>query len=116
MPVLKISLTDDDYKILTELALTEKISIQDYMRYRLLSKRNPIIFVPEEAARRALEKFSKEDEAFSLPDIYGDSWSELDSRMTGIFGKRFFNFIKDIPEIEFAGMTADGRRATYRIV
>lgn len=116
MPVVKISLTDEEYQELDNLALGEKMSIQDFIRYKMLSKKNPSIFVPEEAARRALEKFSNEDEPFTLPDIYGDSWSDLNPRMTGVFGKKFFNHIKNIDEIEFAGMTPDGRRATYKIV
>lgn len=57
MPVVKISLTDEEYQELEKLATDEKMSIQDFIRYKMLSQKNPSIFVPEEAARRALEKF-----------------------------------------------------------
>lgn len=116
MPVLKISLTKDEYEELENLAKEDKMSIQDFIRYKMLSKKNPSIFIPEEAVRRAIEKFSSEDEPFTLPDIYDELWCELNPRMTGVFGKKFFNYVKNIDEIEYAGMTPDGRRATYRIV
>lgn len=116
MPIVKLSLTDDEYFDLQNLADEEKMSIQDLIRYKLLSKKNPSIFVPEEAVKRALEKFKKEDAPFTLPDIYGDEWSNLNPRMTGVFGKRFFNYLKTIDLIEYVGMTPDRRRATYKII
>jgi len=72
---------------------------------------------PEEAERRAVEKYTADDEPFTLPDIYQEEWSELNPRMTGVFGKRFFNYLRESEStvVEFAGMTPNGRRATYRI-
>lgn len=115
MPVVKLSLAEDEFEELSKLAGDEKMSVQDFIRYKLLSKKNPEIFTPEEAEKRALEKFTAEDEPFTLPDVYGDDWEKLDPRMTGVFGKRFFNYLKTSKLIEFAGMTAGRRRATYRI-
>ena len=115
MPLIKLSLTDEEFEELQKLADVEKMSIQDLIRYKLLLKKNPAIFVPEEAVARALEKFTTDDEPFTMPDIYGEAWSNLNPRMTGVFGKRFFNYLKTIDSIEYAGMTPDGRRATYRI-
>ena len=115
MPLIKLSLTDEEFEELQKLADVEKMSIQDLIRYKLLLKKNPAIFVPEEAVARALEKFTTDDEPFTLPDIYGEAWSNLNPHMTGVFGKRFFNYLKTIDSIEYAGMTLDGRRATYRI-
>lgn len=116
MPLIKLSLTEEEFEELQILADKEKMSIQDLIRYKLLSKKNPSIFVPEEAVRRALEKFTVNDGVFTLPDIYGDDWENLEPRMTGVFGKRFFNYLKKIGIIEYAGMTDDGRRATYKIL
>lgn len=117
MPVLKLSLTDDEISKLKSLAEKEKLSLQDYIRYRIFGKRNPLKFTPEEAERRAVEKFSVTDGPFTLPEIYEGEWYELQPRMTGVFGKRFFNYLKnsDNTLVEFAGMTRDKRRATYRI-
>lgn len=119
MPIIKLSLTEEELDALQNLrgenVETVNMSIQDFIRYKLLGKSNPSIFTPEEAVRRALEKFTKDDEPFSLPDIYASDWSSLNPRMTGVFGKRFFNYLKNIEAIEYAGMTPDGRRALYRI-
>lgn len=119
MPIIKLSLTEEELADLQNLRgaeeTTENMSIQDFIRFKLLGKSNPSIFTPEEAVRRALEKFSKDDKPFTLPDIYGDEWSSLNPRMTGVFGKRFFNYLKTIDSIEYDGMSQDGRRATYKV-
>jgi len=116
MPVVKISLTEEEYQELESLASREKMSIQDFIRYKMLSKKTPSIFTPEEAVDRARKKFKRNDDPFTLPDIYGDDWVKLNPRMTGVFGKRFFNHVKTIKEIEYVGMSSDNRRATYKIV
>lgn len=116
MPVIKISFTDEEYQELERLADSEKMSIQDFVRYKILDKKNPSIFTPEEAVSRALTKFSKDDNPFTLPDIYDEEWGRLNPRMTGVFGKRFFNHVKTIEEIEYVGMSPDNRRATYKII
>lgn len=115
MPVIKISLTEEEFSELETLATKEKMSIQDLFRYKLLAKKNPAMFTPEEAVKRALEKFSAEDPPFTLPDIYGEAWFDLNPRMTGVFGKRFFNYTAAIDAIQFVGMTPNNRRAVYRI-
>lgn len=120
MPVIKLSLTEEELKELQNLLAadeaTKKMSVQDYIRFRLLGKSNPPIFTPEEAFRRAFEKFSPEDKPFTLPDIYGEDWASLNPRMTGVFGKKFFNYLKNKESaLVYAGMSEDNRRATYRI-
>lgn len=117
MPILKLSLTKEDDEKLAKLAKEENLSAQDYIRYKVFSVKSPSKFTPEEAERRALEKFSGEDEPFTLPDIYGEEWVELNPRMTGVFGKRFFYYLESVDSpIKFNGMTADRRRSTYKIV
>ena len=116
MPVVKISFTEEEYQELEALAIGEKMTVQDLIRYKLLEKKPPSIFTPEEAVRRALIKFTTKDEPFTVPDIYGEEWEKLNPRMTGVFGKRFFNHIKTTDVIEFVGMSQDNRRATYKIV
>lgn len=120
MPVIKLSLTNEEVEELQNLLAagetTKNMSLQDFIRFRLLGKSNPQIFTPEEAVRRALEKFSSEDGSFTLPDIYGEDWASLNPRMTGVFGKKFFNYLKKTEsELMYDGMTEDGRRATYKI-
>ena len=115
MPIVKISLTEKEYKELKKLADNSKLTIQDYMRSQLLSITIPSVFNPEEAVKRALTKFKK-GERFTLPNIYDEEWHELTPRMTGVFGKRFFNYVKKINDIEYIGPTSDGRRSLYKIV
>lgn len=115
MPILKLSLTEEEYEALSELAKEENLSGQDYIRYKVFGKKSPSKFTPEEAEKRALGKFTENNEPFTLPDIYGEEWEELNPRMTGVFGKRFFNYLKSVDSVEYAGMTVDGRRATYKI-
>lgn len=117
MSVLKLSLTENEMSKLKNLAEKEKLSLQDYIRYRIFGEKSPSKFTPEEAERRAIEKFTVMDDPFTLPEIYEDEWYELSPRMTGVFGKRFFNYLKnsDNTLVEFVGMTKDRRRATYRI-
>ena len=115
MPILKLSLTETEKSTLARLAKEENLSPQDFIRYKIFGEKNPSKFTPEEAEKRALEKYTVDDESFTLPDVYQEEWAELNPRMTGVFGKRFFNYIKTSETIEYAGMTQDGRRATYRI-
>ena len=116
MPVLKLSLSDDESKALELLAEAERLSPQDYIRFLLFGNKPATIFTPEEAERRAIAKF-KEGELFSLPDIYGyQDWCLLEPRKTGPFGKKFFQFVqRPDSDIVFVKMTANGRRALYSI-
>lgn len=113
MPVIKVSLSEENYQELQESAQREKMSIQDYIRTKLLTQNT--IFTPEEAVKRALEKYDRGD-CFTIPDLYGDDWT-MERGIAGVFGKRFFNYIEDggCKEIEFTGMTNYGRHAQYRM-
>ncbi len=113
MAVIKISIPDDVLDKIRVLAEKEYMSVQDYFRYKTCGI-IPDKFDVEEAYEKALAKY-KTGDVFTLPDIYGDEWSKLAPRMTGIFGKRFFNYVETKDEIEFVGMSDDRRRATYRI-
>ena len=81
MPLLKLSLTNEEMTRLEELAREEDLSLQDYIRYTIFGDRNPAKFTPEEAERRAVEKYTADDEPFTLPDIYQEEWSELNPRI-----------------------------------
>ena len=66
MPNIKLALTIEEMKLLEKEAEKEHLSVQDFIRYKLFSTRCSQIFTPEEAERRALEKF-QEEVLFSLP-------------------------------------------------
>lgn len=115
MPTIKISFPESDYNEVCQLAELENLSVQNYIRFKLLGKKPPQAFTVEEATKRAIQQYAIHEE-FTLPDIYGDQWAELEPRMTGMFGKKFYENVENVREIEFIGMTANGRRANYRIV
>ena len=113
MPIIKLSLSDEYYKKLQEMAQNEKMSIQDYIRDRLFTETS--IFTPVEAVKRALNKYNSGG-CFTLPELYGKDWT-IERGVAGVFGKRFFNYIENggSDKIEFAGMTNYGRHAQYRM-
>jgi hypothetical protein len=115
MPILKLSLTKEEEDKLSKLSKDENLSMQDYIRYLVFGNKISSKFTPEEAERRALEKFTAEDPPFTVPDIYGkEEWAELPTEKTGVFGKRCFNYFKTSDcTIKYVG--TPGRRATYRI-
>lgn len=59
MPLLKLSLTNEEMTRLEELAREEDLSLQDYIRYTIFGDRNPAKFTPEEAERRAVENIQQ---------------------------------------------------------
>ena len=59
MPNIKLALTIEEMKLLEKEAEKEHLSVQDFIRYKLFSTRCSQIFTPEEAERRALEKFQR---------------------------------------------------------
>ncbi|EJT6613107.1 DUF1413 domain-containing protein [Clostridium perfringens] len=113
MPIIKLSLSDESFKKLQEMAQDKKMSIQDYIRDRLFIETS--IFTPAEAVDRALNKYSNGD-CFTLPELYGVDWT-IERGVAGVFGKRFFNYIESggSDKIEFVGMTNYGRHAQYRM-
>lgn len=113
---IKLSFTKEEFESISARAKEMNMSEQDYLRFLAFGKRPPEIFTPENAVRLAKEKFTADDEEpFYLTDLYPEEWAKL-GRMSGIFGKRFFNYITENEVgIEFAGI-GKYRRASYRIV
>ncbi|HAE51675.1 MAG TPA: hypothetical protein DCG30_00270 [Ruminococcus sp.] len=113
MPVIKISFSDEDFQIIKNLAAADRISVQDYIRKIVLPNMNTI-FTPEEAEKRAVGKFKKGDKPFTLSDIYGSDWYSMKRGISGVFGRRFYDYVTaDSEYIEFAGM--ENNIAHYKI-
>lgn len=113
MPVVKFTLSEEYYQQLEEMAEDNNQSIQDYIRNTLFQINT--IFTPEEAVRR-IQQGDFEGREFTLPEVYGDSWT-IERGPAGVFGKKFYNYIEDNPDlgIEFVNMGRYGRRATYKL-
>lgn len=115
MPVIKLSLSEEQDLELLEKAQNAKMTKQDFIRKKIFEDNPNSIFNPEEAERRACESFQK-GEQFSLPRLYGGDWVEMEARngMAGVFGKRFFEYVKKYSDkIKFIKMV--NNRALYEI-
>ena len=69
------------------------LTLQDYIRWRIFPDAPVNIFSPQEAVRRAREKYQKGD-TFTLPDLYGEDWA-LSKGIAGAFGKYFNEYIAE---------------------
>lgn len=113
MPVVKLTLSEEYYEKLGEMAKTKNMSIQDFIRDKLFDE--DTIYTPEEAVQRAHDGRFSDGHNFSLPDIYGDDWT-IKRGPAGVFGKRFFNYVMDNDvDVEFVSMDKYERRAMYRL-
>lgn len=68
--VVKLTLNDEYYQMLKEMADAENKSIQDYIRDKIFNLST--IFTPEEAIKRIQNCNFESSEGFTLPDVYGD--------------------------------------------
>ncbi|MBD5139142.1 MAG: hypothetical protein HDT24_07525 [Ruminococcus sp.] len=110
MPVIKFSVSDDDYKKIEEKANAQKMRITEFVRSAVLD--TPSIFTPVEAEKRALERFAPGVE-FTLPQAYkSEEWEGIGT-YAGVFGTNFYHYVtKYSNKIEFVCMK---RHAIYRI-
>ena len=116
MPVIKISVNDQTYEKLSNMAKADGISIQDLIRNKVLGD-DTSMFTPADAVDRALAKYAVGD-LFTIPELYGDDWAVMKRGVAGVFGKQFYNYVADTcPEkIMFVGMTNRNRHAQYKVV
>jgi len=116
MPVIKISLNDDYYEKIINLAKEEGISVQDYIRNKVFEETS--IYTPAYAVKLALENLDVND-VFTLPSLYSEykEWN-IKRGVAGVFGKQFFNYVEEEYQgiIEFNGMADYNRHASYKIL
>lgn len=114
MPVVKLTLNEEYYQKLMDMATSENKSMQDYIRDKIFNIQS--IFTPEEAVRRIKNGAVDGLSEFTLPDVYGDDWT-IERGPAGVFGKTFYKYTVNNPElgIKFLNMGKYGRRATYQL-
>ncbi len=117
MPIVKLTLSEEHYNLLKEMAERENQSMQDYIRSQIFDENT--IFTPEEAVNRIKHgNFSDEKfpDGFTLPDVYAKEWT-IERGPAGVFGKKFYNYVVNNPDtgIRFMGMGKYGRRAVYKL-
>ena len=115
MPVIKISLTDEAYQELTNMAQAEGISIQDLIRNKVFGE-STTLFTPADAVKRVYAKY-KVGDRFTIPELYGEDWATMKRGVAGVFGKQFYNYVLDNykGKIDFVGMVNRNRHAQYEV-
>ena len=107
MASMKYTLTfsEDENEMVKHMAEERGVSIQQYIKLCVFGDDySEAIFTPAEAVRRA--KLYPRGTTFSLPSLYGSAWT-LKRGASGVFGKRFFNYVNvehAAKEIKFVGM------------
>ena len=116
MPVIKISLTDEAYAKMNDMAKVSGISIQDLIRSKVLGE-DTSIFTPEDAVQRVFAKYNVGD-LFTLPELYGTEWASMSRGVAGVFGKQFFNYVADTcpNKIMFVKKVNNDRHAQYQVL
>lgn len=112
MATFRFDLNDEYSKKLKTLAEDKRMSIQDFIRYKIFDETT--IFTIDEAVTR-IQNGNYKDKEFTLPDVYGDDWTMSREDGAGALGKNFFNYITDHPElgIRFIPDRTIKRRAVY---
>lgn len=114
MPVIRISLSDEQYKTISANAAEQGVSVQDYIRHQIF--KDEAWFKPSDAVEKALQKY-RPGEFFTLPELYGEEW-KVPRGFAGAVGKQFYTYVLNhcAEQIEFVGMTNYGRHAQYRVI
>lgn len=112
MPTVRFALNDEYYNRLENDAQNAHMFVQDYIRFKLFNETT--IFSVDEAVRR-IKQGSFENTEFTLPDVYGEAWTMTKEEGAGAFGKYFFTYITEHPElgIKFVPERTIKRRAVY---
>ena len=113
MPTFRFDLNDEYSKKLEEAAATKRMSIQEYIRYKLFNKTT--IFSVDEVIKR-IQAGGFEGKEFTVPDVFSDEeWSQIDRGNAGVLGKNFYIHITDNPDlgIKFVKDKTIKRRAVY---
>ena len=116
MPVVKFSISDEWMERLEQEAADANMTVQDYVRFKLFGETEAApqtIFTPEEAVRRALEKYNSGD-LFTIPELYDEEWTLTRETGAGVFGRKFYDYTKDRTDIKW--VRRKGRHAQYKIV
>lgn len=75
-----------------------------------------VVFTVEEAVERIkngdFDDAALYPDGFELPDVYGDDWTIKTG--AGAFGRKFFNYVADNPDLGIRYIGKGPRRARYK--
>ena len=113
MATFRFDLNKEYSKKLEDAAADKRMSIQEYIRYKLFGEIT--IFSVDEVIKR-IQNGDLVGKEFTIPDVFTDEeWSQIDRGNAGVLGKNFYNYTKENPglEIEFVPDKQIKRRAVY---
>lgn len=113
MATFRFDLNDEYSKKLEDAAAEKRMSIQEYIRYKLFNETT--IFSVDEVLKR-IHTGDFEGKEFTVPDVFTDEeWSQIDRGNAGVLGKNFYNHITENPDlgIYFVPGKTIRRRAVY---
>ena len=113
MATFRFDLNEEYSQRLEDAAAEKRMSIQEYIRYRLFNETT--IFSVDEVIRR-IQTGDFIHKEFTIPDVFSnEEWSQIDRGNAGVLGKNFYQYTKDNPEleIEFVPDKQIKRRAVY---
>ena len=113
MATFRFDLNEEYSKRLTDAAAEKRMSIQEYIRYKLFNETT--IFSVDEVIKR-IHAGNFDGKEFTVPDVFTDEeWSHIDRGNAGVLGNNFFKHIKKHPElgIYFGPDKTIKRRAVY---
>ncbi len=115
MPVVKLTLSEEEKQELKNLADAKGMSMQDFIKEKVFNRKN--IFTPSEAVNRALATY-KSGECFTVPDLYPGEWQNMTRGPAGVLGREFKNLVESqyASKIRLKDHVNSGRHARYEII
>lgn len=113
MSTFRFDLNEEYSKKLEAAAAEMRMSIQEYIRYKLFNEKT--IFSVDEVIKR-IQTGNFEGKEFTVPDVFSDDeWSQIDRGNAGVLGKNFYIHITENPDlgIRFVPDKTIKRRTAY---
>ncbi len=113
MATFRFDLNQEYGERLEAAAAKKRMSIQEYIRYKLFGEET--IFSVDEVINR-IQAGNYENEEFTVPDVYTDEeWAQIDRGNAGVLGKNFYIYITEHPELDirFVPNRTIKRRTVY---
>ena len=113
MATFRFDLNDEYSKKLEDAAAKKRMSIQEYIRYKLFDETT--IFSVDEVIKR-IQAGDFDGKEFTVPDVFTEEeWAQIDRGNASVLGKNFYIHITDNPDlgIRFVKDKTIKRRAVY---
>lgn len=113
MSTFRFDLNKEYSKKLEDAAAERRMSIQEYIRFKLFNETT--IYSVDEVIKR-IHAGDFDGKEFTVPDVFSDEeWSQINRGNAGVLGKNFYIYITNNPDlgIRFVEGKTIKRRAVY---